>query len=215
MIPFCCLFSFLNATLRPFGGWSIIPSYVYPFRSLNDIYAVTDNFFTTPPHMIRLAEHYFPTHEQKNARHHVWLLYNEVLREGVHTKPSHALRNKIPLKPFSCEIIFIKHIFLMPTSRCQNIFRVVFTYERLAECTCCFYFQRYTFPHTGLHRGTVQPQASVYHCDKVQPPRGGKHVWRFASWRLPVVCSSLNLQQTAPALHSVFCLQPVKPRKSS
>lgn len=123
-----------------------------------------------------------------------------MLREGVRTKPSHAFGNKIPLQPFSHEIIFIKHIFLMPTSRCQNIFRVVFTYERLAECTCCFYFQRYTFPHTGLHRGTVQPQASVYHCDKVQPPRGGKHVWRFALWRLPVVYSSLNLQQTVHRL---------------
>lgn len=118
----------------------------------------------------------------------------------MRTKPSDALRNKIPPQPFSCEIIFIKHIFLVPTSRCQNIFRVVFTYERLAECTCCFYFQRYTFPHTGLHRGTVQPQASLYHCDKVQPLRGGKHVWRFALWRLPVVYSSLNLQQTVHRL---------------
>lgn len=127
----------------------------------------------------------------------------------MRTKPSDALRNKIPLQPFSCEIIFIKHIFLVPTSRCQNIFRVVFTYERLAECTCCFYFQRYTFPHTGLHRGTVQPQASVYHCDKVQPLRGRK--WRCVEICLVALASCLFITEfttnCAPALHSVFRLQ--------
>lgn len=88
-------------------------------------------------------------------------------------------------------------------------------------CVCeraVFISERCTFfPHTSLHRG---PQASVYHCDKVQPLGGveegwggGKHMRGFACGCCQLSIHHRVTANCAPVVHSVFRLQAVKQRE--
>lgn len=73
--------------------------------------------------------------------------------------------------------------------------------------------------HTGLHR---RLQASVYHCDKVQPlrdvggPAGGRgwgSMWRFSCGGCQLSIHHRVTAKCAPVVHPVFCLQAVEARE--
>lgn len=188
--------------LRPLSGCSVIPSYVYPFGNLNDIRIVTlsANFVATRWHMIRLGELYFPTHDKQTR---VTAVYSSIMRccgVGVRTKPSCAskINNK---KKFLCSDLAANNLhqntfflcsFLLPVAR--NIFRGMFTYERLAECVCVrelFSFPSAAhFPHTQVCIGDHRPLFIIVTRFSLWGVRGGGAYAGICLWLLPVVYSS-------------------------
>lgn len=168
-------------------------------RNLKDIYIVFHSSLPRSALVTSYTVDWAFSHTWQNI--HVTVVYYQwQAEEGSHTKHIYAMKSLLAAK-----YLHQTHFALFNCAK-TNIFRIRFTYERFAECICCF--SNSTHSHTDVYiREQCNHNLLFITVTRFSVLRGGKHMWRFASGACQKSIQHQILTDRAPVLQSLFCLQ--------